>query len=140
MSKEKALDLSSLDMAAACSKGFELELVHPISKAPLGQFITVVGKESPEFREHIRAKSNANLRKQAERQRRGKDQEVPTIEQIEAEAIDLLVACTKGFRDINYNGPLEYSEANAKKLYAEQSWIRAQVDEAIADLENFMPA
>jgi hypothetical protein len=135
-----ALDLGSLDTAAACDKGFELELAHPITRAPLGQFITVVGKDSKQFRDHVRRASNDRLRKQATQQRRGKDMEPPTVEQIEAEAIELLVNCTTGFREVNYGGPLTYSEANARKLYTEQSWVRSQVDEAIGDLENFMSA
>jgi hypothetical protein len=140
MTKAKAIDLRSLDTAAACDKGFELELVHPITKAPLGQFISVVGKDSAAFRDHVRRSANDRLRKQAMMQRRGKDADVPTVEQIEAEAVDLLVACTTGFRDVDYGGPFEFNEANAKKLYTEQAWVRAQVDEAIGDLENFMQA
>jgi hypothetical protein len=140
MPKEKTIDLNSLDTAQACAKGFELELVHPITKAPLGQFISVVGKDSPQFKEHTRRIANERLRKNALLQRRGKDGEIPTVEQIEGEAIELLVCCTTGFRNVNYGGPFEFSEANVRKLYTEQAWVRGQVDEAIGDLENFMSA
>lgn len=141
MTKAAPLDLSSLDTAVACEKGFELELVHPVTKAPLGQFITVLGKDSKPFRDHIRRASNDRLRKQAMAQRRGKDADVPTIEQIEGEAIDLLVVCTTGFRGIMYKGAeLAFSDEAARKLYTEQPWIRGQVDEAVGDLELFMPA
>jgi hypothetical protein len=141
MTKAAPIDLSSLDTAAACEKGFELELVHPVTKAPLGQFISVLGKDSKTFRDHIRRASNDRLRKQAMAQRRGKDADVLTIEQIEAEAIDLLVVCTTAFRDVSYKGAmLVFSEDAARKLYTEQTWIRGQVDEAVGDLELFMPA
>jgi hypothetical protein len=134
-------DLAAFDTTAACDRGFELELVNPITKEPLGSFITVVGKDSTAFTEHTRRVSNATLRRQFERQRKGKDGEPVTIEKIEAEAIDLLVACTTGWRNISYNKePLPFSEENARKLYTEQKWVRAQVDEAIGDLENFIPA
>ena len=141
MSKANAIDLSSLDTAAACEKGFELELVHPITKEPLGSFITVVGKDSPTFEEFNRKRANESLRKNFQRQRRGKDADAPTVEEIEREAISLLVACTKEFRNVIYKGAvLPFNEENARTLYAEQKWVRAQVDEAIGELENFMPA
>lgn len=141
MTKSVPIDLSSLDTAAACEKGYELELLHPITKAPLGSFISVVGKDSEAFRKHVRAASNERLRKNAAQQRRGKELDPPTIEAIEAEAIDLLVTCTTGFRNVSYKGALlEFSEDNARKLYTEQSWVRGQVDEAIGDLELFLTA
>lgn len=141
MTKAAAIDLSSLDTSAACAKGFELELVHPVTKAPLGSFITVVGKDSPEFESCVKRQSNDRLRRQFQLQRKGKDADAPTVEQIEAEAIDLLVASTTAFRNVSYrNEVLIFSEDNAKRLYTEQKWVRAQVDEAIGDLENFMPA
>jgi hypothetical protein len=141
MTKDKAIDLSSLDTAAACDKGFELELKHPITKYPLGSFISVVGKDSKTFDDFVRRQSNENLRKNFQRQRRGKDAEAPTVEQIEADAIALLVACTTCFRNVTYKGQaLVFSEEAAKQLYTEQKWIRSQVDEAIGDIENFMPA
>lgn len=139
MTKAKKIDLRSLDTGAACDKGFEFELVHPVSKEPVGSYVTVVGKDSKAFREHVRRASNDRLRRQAQQQRRGKDVEIPTVEQIETEAIELLVSCTTGWREIELDGEeLKYSEANARKLYTELPWVRSQVDEAIGDLENFM--
>lgn len=141
MTKPTAIDLSSLDTSAACAKGFELELVHPITKTPIGSFITVMGKDSPAFDSHVKRQSNDRLRRQFQNQRKGKDADAPTIEQIEADAIDLLVACTTAFRDVTYKGSvLPFSEENAKLLYTEQKWVRAQVDEAIGDVELFFPA
>jgi hypothetical protein len=141
MTKEKAIDLSSLDTAQACEKGFELELKHPITNEPLGSFISVVGKDSKTFEDFVRRQSNDRLRRNFQLQRRGKDAEALTIEQIEADAISLLVACTTGFRNVTYKGnALDFSEANARLLYTEQKWVRAQVDEAVGDIENFMPA
>jgi hypothetical protein len=141
MTKDKAIDLSSLDTAAACDKGFELELKHPVTHEPLGAFITVVGKDSKTFEDFVRRQSNDRLRRQFQNQRRGKDAEAPTVELIEADAISLLVACTTGFRNVTYKGsPLSFSEENVRLLYTEQKWVRGQVDEAVGDIENFMTA
>jgi hypothetical protein len=141
MSKTKRIDLASLDTAAACDKGFELELKHPITHEPIGAFISVVGKDSKTFDDFVRRQSNDRLRRSFQNQRRGKDAEAPTVEQIEADAISLLVACTIGWREIELNGAeLPFNEANARKLYTEQKWVRSQVDEAIGDIENFMTA
>jgi hypothetical protein len=136
----KTIDLSSLDIIAAADKGFELELLHPATKAPLGVFVSLVGKDSTVFREHIRRNGNDRLRKQALQQRRGKDVDVPTYEKIEAEAIELLAVCTTGWRNVEYRGvTLPFSQVNAAVIYRDLPWIREQVDEAIGDIENFMP-
>lgn len=142
MTKTKAFDLSSLDTAAACDNPFKLELVHPVSKEPLGCGVMVVGKDSATFKGHVRKKANERLRKQAMHSRRGKDTEIPTIEQIEAEAIDLLVACTTGFWGdlVVDNEPLAFSPDNARRLYERFGWAREQVDEAVGDVENFIKA
>lgn len=143
MTKTTTLDLASISAKAACNKGFDLELRHPVTDEPLGVFISVVGRESDAFQNHVRKRANAKLRDQFAAQQRGRKDDAPTVESIESEAIDLLVACTTGWRTgdspvIEWAGEkLEYSEANARRLYSE-TWIRSQVDEAIGDLGNFM--
>lgn len=134
------IDLGSLDLTAASNKGFELELAHPVSRKPLGVFITVLGKDSSAFRDHTREKVNERLRRNFEAQRKGKDQPIPTIDQSEKEAAELLAAVTVSWRNVTVNGEaLECTSANAKRLYLDHHWIREQVDEAVADLGNFMP-
>ena len=138
--KTKSVDLASLDLTAAAEKGFDLELLHPVTKEPLGTFISIVGKDSATFRNHVRKTGNERLRKQAANQRRGAEVEVPTIEKIEADAVELLAVCTTGWRNLNFRGvELPFSTVNAKVIYTELPWIREQVDQAIGDVENFMP-
>ena len=140
MTDTKPLDLADLNTTAAADKGFELELLHPVSKAALGVFVGLVGKDSTAFRDHIRRSANERLRKQAMQQRRGKEIEVLTMERIEADAIELLAVSTTGWRGVTYKGEdLPFSAANARLLYTEMTWVREQIDEAIGDLENFMP-
>lgn len=140
------IDLASLDAATPCNEGAEIELTHPVSGAPVGVHITVLGKFSKVFIDHTRRNSNEYLRKAQMLKKRGKDEETPTIEKFEEKSIELLVACTVGWRTgdkktITFEGQaLEFTPTNAAMLYSSPklSWIRAQVDEAIADLGNFM--
>ena len=134
----KKFDLANLDTIAASNKGVEFELLHPVTKEPLGMFITVYGSDSDVFRQHNRDMTNDKLRRNAAMRRVGKDLPVATVEDSEREGTELLVACTVGFRNIEFNGPMEFSTANAFKLYTSIPWVRQQVDAAIVDTENFM--
>lgn len=152
----KPVDISDLDTVAASDAGAEIELVHPTTNAPLGIFITILGKDSEVFREHVKEQVNASIRKEALATRRGKKVDPPTAEEAEQRAIELLVLCTLGWRSETYgekkaviaNEPvivmkgeaLPFSVANAKRIYTDSIWIRRQVDEAIGDLENFIKA
>lgn len=153
-----AFDLASLDTGKASDDGAEVELTHPISGAPLGMFINVLGKHSQVFRDHLKERTNARLRKDALARRRGKDPETPTAEQAEAEAVELLTLCTLGWRTETYeldankkkvvksneptlllNGEqLTFNANNATMLYDSMIWVREQVDAFIGDLENFI--
>ena len=144
MTKTKAVDLADLNAREASEKGYELELRHPVSREPLGVFITIVGAESETARTYLRKKANERLREEFTNQRKGKDNEPPTVEKAEAEAIALLAACTKSWRTgdaptVTHGGKaLECSEANARFLYGER-WVRSQIDDAWSELGNFMP-
>lgn len=134
----KSIDLAALSTATACDKGFEMELLHPVTRVGLGVFISVVGKDSVIFKGHVRAKANERLRKTAEAGRRGREGDPITVEGAEKDTIDLLAACTTAWRNVTFEGAaLEFSADNARRLYGE-SWIREQVDEAVGDLGNFM--
>lgn len=140
----KGFDLAAIDTATASDKGFELELRHPVTNAATGVFITVLGKDSKVFKDYVRAKANERLRKDMMTRNRGKDNDPPTVEQLERDTIDLLTACTLSWRDgdaasITLGGKaLEFNEANVRTVYAITP-IRDQVDEAIGDMGNFLP-
>lgn len=153
----KAIDLNDLNTSAASDQGAEFELLHPVTQKPLGIFITVLGKHSEVFRNHIKDNINDRLRKAAMSERTGKRQPVATAEQTEREAVELMVLCTLGWRyeeggKPNEPGPgsintlthkgeeLTFSVTNATTLYSELIWMREQVDAAIGDLELFIKA
>ncbi len=148
------IDIATLDTGAASDAGAEIELLHPTTSTPLGIFISVLGKDSAIFRDHVKEQVNARIRKEALAQRRGKPLDPSTAEEAEEKAIELLVLCTLGWRSstkdakglivtdeptITMGGEkLAFNVANAKRVYTQSIWIRRQVDEAIGDLENFI--
>jgi len=150
------IDLESLDTAVAGDKGARVPIVHPVTKDPIGIFITVLGKHSSTFRELVRERINKRVRTEALAARRGKPLDPRTAEEIEREALEMLVACTVGWETeiYNENGDIvevkptillgsqhvTFSIPNALNLYTRILWMREQVDEAIGDLENFIPA
>ena len=138
------LDLASLDTVAACDAGAEIELLHPTTDAPLGIFISVLGRESRVFKDYTRQSINTRLRKEAVNRKRGRDPEVATVEAAEEDSTAALVACTQGWRtgDVKtllFKGQdLPFSPPNALLVYNALPWIKRQVDEGIGDLANFL--
>lgn len=137
-------DIGSLDTVAACNAGAEIELRHPVTAAPLGVYINILGRDSEAFREHTRQSINERIRRDAVALKRGKDTEVRTLEQSRDENIDLLVVCTMGWRTgdkkvmIVKGEELPFNVPNAKRIYGTVPWIYEQINEAIGDLANFM--
>ena len=133
--------LSKHDTISACDTPAEIEIVDPKTRVPTGEFISIIGKDSKEFREYTREKTNARLRRDAMAQKRGKDPEIRTVEAIEAENIELLVLCTKGWRGIVLDGEeLPFTVQNAIKVYKTYPFIYESVNSAIGDLDNFLKA
>jgi hypothetical protein len=92
------------------------------------------------FQEYLRETIDEDNRKAAVLARRGEEPIVKSFDDRQRESVELLVACTTGFRNVFFNGPLEFSQANAFKLYHGLPWVRDQVDKAIGNLENFIKA
>jgi hypothetical protein len=151
--KAKGFDLAALDSGNACDKGAEIEIVD-LENRSTGIFITVLGKDSQVFREHVKQDVNARIRREALASKRGKDVPPPTAEEAEAKATELLVICTLGWRQtvdtpegepekskatITYgNEELAFNVPNCKRIYETLLPVRRQIDDAIGDLENFI--
>lgn len=55
------------------------------------------------------------------------------------DGLELLVACTKGWKHIKISGVvLPFSEENSRMLYTKYPWIREQVDTFVNDRANFL--
>lgn len=144
-----------IDTVAACDAGAEIELLHPTTGQPTGMFITVVGKDSSVFQGLVSKAADAERRRQFAAQKRGKVAEPKLYADTQREGIEMLAASTTAFRteiaDASTAGgklskavlildgaELAFSEDNAIKFYTKRPAFKTQIDEAIANLENFI--
>lgn len=144
------MDFASLDLAVVTEQPHEFELLHPETKEGLGVFVSVIGSESETFQSYMREKANAARLKAFGQQRRGKPDEPATVEAEEDMVIDAIATCMTGWRTVTEgkSAPvivwgadrLEFSKANAAKWLKHFRWVRLQVNEATADLANFIKA
>ncbi len=126
-------DLSSITEQTSA----EIEILHPVTRAPTGARITLAGPEHPD-RKRLQFERQRRLR--ASFAKKGRF-DVVDPEQEEADDLEWLAACTLGWRGFADAGkPIEFSAAAVKALYArpEMTWLRRQVQAALADLENFI--
>lgn len=144
-------DIGKFDTVAGSQEGFEVELFRPDTLAGLGIFITVLGRDSEEFK---RVQSDYNRARVSRVQRAGGRMPAIDPKEIENEQIDMLAACTKSWRTVDLkssadpkpaepivllNGEkLECSAKNAARLYRGYPWAREQIDEAVTNRANFL--
>lgn len=132
---QQGFDLSGLETKETAT----MEPVHPKTMQPLvdGEgnkvTITVYGPDSEQRRKLDRKATNRRL-KQAKAGRIN-----VTAEELEAEAMEVLVNCTVDWENIALDGKvLECNEKNVRKVYNQYSWLREQVDDFINDDSNFL--
>lgn len=130
------LNIFDLDLAANAEEGAAMTLKHPITGEdatfngkPIRIFLK--GNDSTAFKNRLdfhRRKSGRNDRKE------------PTIAEMEEQSADLLSVVTIGWENVPWEGGelLEFSRENAKMLYKKRPWVRRQVDEFVAEAENFI--
>lgn len=127
------LDIDSIQEVAEA----EVQLRHPVTKAPLGAFVTLAGPEHPK-RRAIAFERQRRVR--AGLQKTGRIQ-LDDPEQSAEEDLAFLAACTLGWKGLAHGGAaIPYSETAAADLYSrpELAWLRAQVMEALNERENFI--
>lgn len=122
------MDLSNL----LASDTAVVQIKHPRTGAPIdGMTVTVAGNASEDFR-----KVRAELAKRRLESSRG-----VSVEELDASALTLLVACIKGWTGFEMNGDAyEFSPANAKALMSNPGyfWLREQVEAGVGDVANFI--
>lgn len=119
---------------------FTLILKHPTSGDDLmdgenAVSIELYGTASKQYRNAVTAMHNRAMRRKAKKQE-------PTAEQIQEEAVNLLVACSAGAANLTVDGEAVGSEDSFRRLYSNPrlSWVRDQVDEALGNTANFLSA
>lgn len=116
----------------------EYELLHPVTQAPTGAFITLAGPEHP-GRKKIAMDILRRLRATAARAK----QAVVDPEEDVRENVKLLAKVTLGWRGIRKNGaPVAFSEAEAAELYGDpkRQWVVKQLLQAMNDQDLFIKA
>lgn len=130
-------------LALAVDKPQRMVIVHPFTGQPLRApdgteaYIDLYSGDSEIARRHSRTVQQRRI----DMRRGGK----VTVEEIEAETVELLAALTAGWMLVGLDGqPIEipYSEQNARDLYAEPglAWLREQVNAFAGDRANFSRA
>jgi len=124
--------LEDLDTAAGGEAGYELELKSPAGKILPG-YILVRGYDSATYQQLLDEQQRRRMANIAM-------QRTPTVEQINADAIEAAASLVKGWTvPFDLDGkPLEYSAANAVKLLERFHWIREQVERAAGVRSNYL--
>lgn len=112
-----------------------VNLVHPVSKKPLGAWISVYSIESPVAQAFQREIIDRRLREKVR---------TVSAETVELETSEMLARLTVDWSLADLRGnPLSipFSFENALALYRNPrlAWIRSQVNEFVSDLGNFLP-
>lgn len=149
------IDLNDIDTVKGSNEGFDVSIYHPGTNADIGIIITVLGKDSDAFQEKSRQQNKKRMAKLTKGGFRAQNL-TPAPEEIEADGIALLAACTKGWKTLavkdkegNIVEPIKdtiliggkelpFTEENAINLYGRFPWIKEQVDVAIGDRANFI--
>lgn len=133
------MDLAELDTVSLAEAGAVMQVRHPVTDAPLATAdghaltLTLAGRDSERYRRLERAATNRRLKSA----RRG----TVTAEEIEAEALDMLVGCTLAWSGIVIDGQaLDCTPENVRRAYTRLPWLREQADAFVADRGNFSKA
>lgn len=132
-----SFDLSSL----ALKETFALQLKHPVegtllfadSKEEKPVVIHLYGKASKQYQRAQNLMSSRYLRRQQKKQEMKPDD-------VEKESLDILEACSDSAENLSVAGKVIKTAQDLRELYADPhyDWVRKQVDEALADLSNFL--
>ncbi len=126
------MDLMQLQTQAPAEEGAILEILHPVTFAPLGVKLVLLGADSETYRSAQNKLVNARVQNRGARARL-------TAEDIEAQALNLLVAATKGWEGVEWDGaPLAFSSDNVRMVYTALPWLRDQAQDFIMDRANFL--
>lgn len=134
------MDLSKFKTDAP--EGAEMIVLEPGRNVPLGHDegqppakIRLLGVDSDAYQKATRA----NLNKRLAAARGNRTAGRISAEEMEAEQLEVLVACTIAWENIE-DGPehLDCTPANARRVYAKFPWLREQATQFVEDRTNFL--
>jgi hypothetical protein len=140
--KVEMLDYDSFDTVKACNVPVEVRIKHPATQAPTPIKIWMLGKHSDIVQDYVKARVNAKRRADQQAAKRGKEPPVTTVEQDEADQIELLTLAVfssqKKWEGVSKNKQaVEFTVQNIKMVITESQVIRDQLDETLGDVEAF---
>lgn len=145
--------MSGLDQFALTDTA-TLELTNPVNGGPLlfddpkgekddnGKVkqvpitISLLRSDGKEASEHLHQLQNRRLKRLGK-----KGRFKVTADELEEDALSLIIFCTRGWSGIDVGGKdLACNAGNARSLYSDKrfTWIRSQVDEFIGDEASFL--
>jgi hypothetical protein len=122
-----------------------LELLHPVTDEPLTVkaadgsespvTVTLWGTSSKQYRTAINAMQNRAMK-------RDQTKKKATPEELRKEGIELLTACSQTSANLALDGTPVTDEDTFRKLYGDArfTWLKDQVDTALANVSNFITA
>lgn len=142
------MDISKLNIVKTATEGAWIDILNPLDDTPTDMRFHVVGAMSnnykddltlliadiEDFKEANKIPENSSNKKKAEFNLK--------VDKYDAEVTaKFLAKYTIGWENVEENGkPLEFSQANAERVYLEYSIIRGQVQKGMMTLSNFIKA
>jgi len=128
------MDLASLDLTKASNDGAWITLKHPATGEELSGRIKIVGKDSTKF-----TQLSEEFKRKALEDMKSSKTMAQRMDNAQEQSDAILVACTIDWDGMMLDGEdLPFTEANVKMVYKRFTWIKEQVDVAIADRANFL--
>lgn len=143
------MDLLQLDVRGQAAKPTELELVHPVTKKPLGLYWKTIGRDADEFQRWIFQRADERNEEQVALKRRNRHASVDqfTAQSLFDDQIEELVFMSRGWRDHDQDGVLfegdtaiSYSHEAAESMLRKYPWMLEQVAAGVGNRALFMPA
>jgi hypothetical protein len=135
-----ASGLDLFDTASDCDNPLEIELEDKFGNKS-GFYVRLKGRDSQAYREAQEHKAAQIAKRRALANRRGRgDPELLSAEEVLSIQVDILTACTVGFRfDEKWTGdPLAFTPEAARDLYTKSVLIRTQISETVENVEVFI--
>lgn len=142
------MDISKIDIIGASNKGFDVEIINPVTNVPLGLTISVVGGMSTAYKDDMfllfaELEDYTDKNKVDESaSKKDKAQAKLKADKFEDDLIaKFLAKYTKSWNGMVENGKdIEFSLKEAERIYAEYPLIRSQVQKAMLTVSNFIKA
>ena len=130
-------DLAKHNFSTAAEQGYTFSLKTPTG-ADSGAKLTILGELSPTVKAYSRKKFAEYQQRQVMLKRKGKEDEQISLEEAEEMAVENALVRLIGWEGVTDDGKeVKFSKEEAKRVYAEYSWIREQVLEQSNNIFNF---